>query len=172
MSDISKQTVSTILGSNFAHTLVLPSVGTSGGILVAWCKEIGPASASRVDSHSVSVQFSPKDLPYWLPNVNNYTRIILDSSYQGFLDASTSNKAKIISDVTMHGWSQQVHDHFLLQSVQICFYLNHVISNIANNKHMSLRNHLLLISAYYFPDRSVAFKSVPKEMVINNQNTT
>jgi hypothetical protein len=81
MSDISKYTVSTILGSNFAHILVMPYVGTSGGILVAWCKEIGPASASRVDSHSVSVQFSPKDLPYWLPNVNNYTRIILDSSY-------------------------------------------------------------------------------------------
>jgi exonuclease III len=49
MPKISLQTVLSSLGSNFVHRLVLPSVGSSGGILVAWTNEIGPASTSRVD---------------------------------------------------------------------------------------------------------------------------
>lgn len=61
MPEISVQTVLSSLGSNFVHRLVLPSVGSSGGILVAWTNEIGPASSSRVDLHSVSVQFSTRD---------------------------------------------------------------------------------------------------------------
>jgi exonuclease III len=65
MAEIPMHTTLSALGSNFVHKLFLPSVGTSGGILVAWRNEIGPASASRVDQHSVSIQFSPRDHPPW-----------------------------------------------------------------------------------------------------------
>ena len=67
MAVISLHTILTTLGSNFVHKLALPSVGSSGGILVAWSNEIGPASASRVDHYSVTIQFSPRDQqPWWL----------------------------------------------------------------------------------------------------------
>jgi exonuclease III len=67
MAETSMLTTLTTLGSNFVHKLFLPSVGSSGGILVAWSNEIGPANASWVDHHSVTIQFSPRDhLPWWL----------------------------------------------------------------------------------------------------------
>jgi exonuclease III len=67
MAEISMHTTLSALGSNFVHKLFLPSVGTSGGILVARRNEIGPASATRVDHHSVTIRFSPRDhLPWWL----------------------------------------------------------------------------------------------------------
>jgi hypothetical protein len=49
MSEVLRNTTLTTLGCEFVHSLVLPSIGANGGILVAWCKEIGPASASLVD---------------------------------------------------------------------------------------------------------------------------
>ena len=39
----------------FSHWVVLPAVGASGGILLAWRQDLGPATASRVDEHSISV---------------------------------------------------------------------------------------------------------------------
>lgn len=42
-------------------------MGASGGILVAWRHEIGPAISARVDAHSTTVQFQPVDRePWWL----------------------------------------------------------------------------------------------------------
>ena len=56
---LSRGTILAALGSDFTHFVELPSVGASGGILVAWRNELGPANATRVDSHCISVQFSP-----------------------------------------------------------------------------------------------------------------
>ena len=45
----------------------LPSVGASGGILIAWRHGLDRAQASRIDQYSVSTQFSTSDLqPWWL----------------------------------------------------------------------------------------------------------
>ena len=43
----------------------LPSVGASGGILVAWRHALGPTTATRVDNFSVSVQFFPTNGHAW-----------------------------------------------------------------------------------------------------------
>lgn len=54
-----------MLGSDFTQWVDLPAAGASGGVIIAWCQGLGPASASRVDDHSVSVQFSPSCLQSW-----------------------------------------------------------------------------------------------------------
>ena len=59
MSEISHGSILTSLGSDFSYFVDLPSVGASGGILVAWRHALGPATATRVDNFSVSVQFCP-----------------------------------------------------------------------------------------------------------------
>lgn len=46
------------LGSGFSHFVTLPSDGASGGVLLAWKHNLGPAAAVRVDNHCISVQFS------------------------------------------------------------------------------------------------------------------
>jgi len=52
---------------SFDHFTVVPSVGASGGILVAWRQDIGPAGSTRVDAHCASIQFLPADgEPWWL----------------------------------------------------------------------------------------------------------
>ena len=59
-----------MLGSDFSHWIDLPAAGASGGILVAWRQGLGPATTSRVDNYSVSLQFSPTALePWWLTSV-------------------------------------------------------------------------------------------------------
>ncbi|CAD6239004.1 unnamed protein product [Miscanthus lutarioriparius] len=65
--DVGEGVILSMLGSVFSHWVVLPAVGASGGILLAWRQDLGPATASRVDEHSISVQFSPAGLqPWWL----------------------------------------------------------------------------------------------------------
>jgi exonuclease III len=66
--DISWQFILSMLGSDFDNNFVFqPSVGASGGILIAWRSGLGPVQASRVDNHSVSVQFCPiSNPPWWL----------------------------------------------------------------------------------------------------------
>ncbi len=50
-----------MLGSDFDNNFVkVPSVGATGGILIAWRSKLGSISSGRVDSHSASVQFCPK----------------------------------------------------------------------------------------------------------------
>jgi len=67
MPVISQGVILSMLGSVFSHWVVLPAVGASGGILLAWRQDLGPATTSRVDEHSISVQFSPAGLqPWWL----------------------------------------------------------------------------------------------------------
>jgi len=67
MSGISSSVILSMLGSDFTHWIELSAVGASGGILVAWRHSLGLATASRVDNHSVSLQFSPCALhPWWL----------------------------------------------------------------------------------------------------------
>lgn len=67
MTKISRGAILSTLGSDFTHFVELPSVGASGGILVAWHSALGPANATRVDRHCISVQFSPStDQAWWL----------------------------------------------------------------------------------------------------------
>lgn len=58
MADISRGLILSMLGSDFDNNFCfLPSIGASGGILVAWKNRIGLVGATRIDSHCVSVQF-------------------------------------------------------------------------------------------------------------------
>ena len=58
-------TLLSTLGSAFSHFVELPSVGASGGILVAGKNFLGPAADVRVNNYSISVQFSSPLGPTW-----------------------------------------------------------------------------------------------------------
>ena len=67
MAAVSRGTILSMLGSDFTNWVQLPSVGASGGILIAWRHGLDRAQASRIDQYSVSTQFSTSDLqPWWL----------------------------------------------------------------------------------------------------------
>jgi exonuclease III len=57
-----------MLGVEFDKNYIfLPSLGASGGVLIAWRARLGTVSSSREDTFSISVQFSPSDgTPWWL----------------------------------------------------------------------------------------------------------
>ena len=56
-----------MLGSDFTNWIDLPAIGASGGIVVVWRHGLGPASATRIDNYSLSIQFSPNNIqPWWL----------------------------------------------------------------------------------------------------------
>jgi hypothetical protein len=65
MAGISRGSILSILGSDFPHFVELPAVGTSGGILIAWKHSLGPAAATRIDNHCISIQFHPSSGPDW-----------------------------------------------------------------------------------------------------------
>ena len=65
MQSISNHTILSLLGSNFSEYFCLPSVGASGGILVAWRRHIGVSGQKRQDTQSVSVQFCSKERSVW-----------------------------------------------------------------------------------------------------------
>ena len=65
MSGIPRGCILSLLGSEFSYWVELPSIGASGGILVAWRQGLGPASATRVDNFSISIQFSPGSSQAW-----------------------------------------------------------------------------------------------------------
>jgi exonuclease III len=70
-TDTSRRIILSTLGSDFSDFTVAPSVGASGGILVAWRRHIGwwlgtsYSVAQQVDNHIVQVQFSPKNGQSW-----------------------------------------------------------------------------------------------------------
>nr|XP_034580478.1 uncharacterized protein LOC117843854 [Setaria viridis] len=68
MNSVSREIILSMLGSDFDNNYIfLPSVGASGGILVAWRSRLGAVGASRIDSHCASVQFcSPNGTAWWL----------------------------------------------------------------------------------------------------------
>jgi len=68
MVAISREIILSMLGSDFDNNYIcLPSVGASGGILIAWRSRLGAIQASRMDNHSASVQFcSASGSPWWL----------------------------------------------------------------------------------------------------------
>jgi len=65
MEGISQWFVLSTLGPDFCHFVFVPSVGASGGILVAWKQALGTAGNFRVDNHCVSIQFLPTDSEPW-----------------------------------------------------------------------------------------------------------
>jgi hypothetical protein len=64
MVDVSRFLLLRMLGPAFDNFVFLPSVGASGGILVAWKNSIGVCAGSRVDEHSVF--HSSTSSPWWL----------------------------------------------------------------------------------------------------------
>jgi exonuclease III len=67
MQDISRFLVIRMLGPDFANFVFRPSIGASGGILVAWKDHINWAGVSRVDDHSMSIIFHHvDDVEWWL----------------------------------------------------------------------------------------------------------
>jgi exonuclease III len=65
MEDISRFIVIQMLGRDFSNYLVVPSVDASGGILIAWHNRLSYLENFRIDSHSVSVQFSQAGGTAW-----------------------------------------------------------------------------------------------------------
>jgi exonuclease III len=59
MEVISRVLVLQMLGPDFSNFVFLPSVGASGGILIAWKDSLGSLGNSRIGNFSVSVQFCP-----------------------------------------------------------------------------------------------------------------
>jgi exonuclease III len=58
MQSCSRRFVLSLLGPDFDNNFVaLPSVGASGGVLLAWRSKLGAIVDSRVDVFSVSVKF-------------------------------------------------------------------------------------------------------------------
>lgn len=53
------------LGVDFNEYLVLPAIGTRGGILLAWKGSVCRALDHRVDTYSVSIQLQRQDAPPW-----------------------------------------------------------------------------------------------------------
>ena len=72
METISRQYVPALCPGFFLQPLqFVPSVGASGGLLVAWKHDLGPAISTRVDAHSTSIQFQPAETePWWLTSVH------------------------------------------------------------------------------------------------------
>lgn len=67
MPAISRRVLLSALGADFTGYIDLPSVGASGGILVAWRRFLGTTGERRIDNHSVSVQFlSAAGQSWWL----------------------------------------------------------------------------------------------------------
>jgi hypothetical protein len=66
LSSISRSVILSMLGSEFDNNFIcLPSVGASGGIMIAWRIRMGTVGATRVDAHSISVQFCPSSGSAW-----------------------------------------------------------------------------------------------------------
>lgn len=65
MSVMPPGVILSMLGSDFTHWVDLSADGASGGIVLAWHQGLGPASASRIDDHNISVHFSPSGLQSW-----------------------------------------------------------------------------------------------------------
>jgi exonuclease III len=65
MQYIARSTLVSVLGSEFTEYVFLPSDGASGGILVAWKNHLRYTDASRVDNHSVSIQFHKQEGGTW-----------------------------------------------------------------------------------------------------------
>jgi len=65
VTDMSCKIILSSLGSNFSDFIAAPSVGASGGTLLAWRQHIGVSLARRVDNHNVTVQFSTENGPSW-----------------------------------------------------------------------------------------------------------
>jgi len=71
MTTISRQHILSMLGCDFdSNYFYRPSVGASGGILIAWRGSLGVVQDSRVDNHCVSVQFcTASGSPWWFTGV-------------------------------------------------------------------------------------------------------
>jgi exonuclease III len=54
-----------VVGTYFSDFVVLPAVGQSGGILMAWRQHVKTTGANRVDSSSISVQFQAENGSNW-----------------------------------------------------------------------------------------------------------
>jgi exonuclease III len=58
MATVSQRVLLSMLGSDFSRHVELPAVGAGGGILVAWRNSVKAVGNSRIDAHSISVQFA------------------------------------------------------------------------------------------------------------------
>jgi hypothetical protein len=65
MQFIARSTLISVLGAEFSEYVFLPWNGASGGILVAWKNHLRFTGASRVDNHSVSIQFHKQEGGTW-----------------------------------------------------------------------------------------------------------
>lgn len=70
VQDMSTRVLLSTLGADLDGHVVLPAVGTRGGVLIAWKSMACTALTSRVDSYSASVLFQNVDgLQWWFTGV-------------------------------------------------------------------------------------------------------
>jgi exonuclease III len=65
MQIITRRTILSMLGADFSDYVYLPSVGASGGILIAWRRHIGHTGQQKLKDHSISVQFCKAEGQAW-----------------------------------------------------------------------------------------------------------
>jgi exonuclease III len=65
ISAMSNRVLLSALGSDFTDFIAAPSIGASGGILVAWRRHIKASGAVRTDNYSVTIQISPENGQVW-----------------------------------------------------------------------------------------------------------
>jgi hypothetical protein len=54
MQQITRTNILSTLGIKFSDFVFMPSLGASGGILVAWRRNVGHIGLTRIDNHCVS----------------------------------------------------------------------------------------------------------------------
>jgi hypothetical protein len=65
LETVSRYVVSESFGLRFHEFVYLPAVGTTGGVVVAWCSEDVRVLSSRVDGFSVSIQMETSSGEQW-----------------------------------------------------------------------------------------------------------
>lgn len=65
IANMSQHLLLSVLGSAYDKSIVLPAIGTRGGILLAWRGNVCQAIASRVDTFLVSMLFAEQEGRNW-----------------------------------------------------------------------------------------------------------
>jgi exonuclease III len=73
MQTVPRGSILSMLGADFTDYVFLPSIGASGGVLMAWKRHIGYTGQHRIDIHCISVQFCNEEgHTWWLTCVYGY----------------------------------------------------------------------------------------------------
>jgi hypothetical protein len=94
LESVSPYIVFESFGARFDGFAFLPSVGTAGGIVVAWCSDDVRVVATRVDRFSVSIKVECSvDVAWWLTTVYEPT---IDAQKPDFLEEMRALRGALV----------------------------------------------------------------------------